>query len=443
MIQKIKNILSNKYLRLLLPLLVIILILLGEYLFDKILGDGDGEMSHPLVIKAKPFLISLLLIDFILILLIRIFCVEKKAAVFNLIFFIICLYILEFVLYKKDPFIKSAFDSNYYYANINKYSNLIKAPDDYRGKNTLTWGNPVRRNNLNYRGRDILIPKPTGVFRIMVLGDSFTWGVGLKEEERYSSLLDSSLSNYFKDMNIEVVNCGRASASTMEERDSLIRLKNMIQPDMIIVGFCQNDPQPKYENYSEELEKFDDRWANIARKIQINLSILKLNYVGDILSKLIYKLGESFGSYPEWTEALSRAYDQNSEEWKSFIVALKEIKSTSDSMHCLQPVLGAFNQIGSIDTKEKMPEEEMKKLKIRQGWFKQVVKAAHEIGYDAIDYEPVFEELIGKIKITNLPVSPLDGHPSALLNKLYAGELFKHTKIIIEQANKTKLKTPQ
>ncbi len=438
MIQRIKNSLSNKYVRLLVPVLGIVLVILGEYVFDKLFGDGDGEMSHPVILTLKPFIYALAFIDFVLVLLIIICKVEKKVALFNLAFLVICLYGVEFILYKKDIFRKGPFDSNYYYANINKYKNIITPPEDFRGKNMLTWGNPVRKNNINFRGGDIIIPKPKGVFRIMILGDSFTWGVGLKEEQRYSAILDSMLSSHFKEIDIEVVNCGRASASTADERDSLIRLKDIVRPDMIIVGFCQNDTQTKYEDYSEELEAFNARWSVFVNKLQINFSILRLNYVGDLLSKLVYKLGARFGSYPEWTEALNKTYDKNSNEWKRFVQALKDIKNISDSLHGIQPVLGAFNQIGSIDTKETIPEEEMKKLRIRQAWFKQVVKAANEIGYDAIDYEPAFTKLEGKLKVVDLPTSPLDGHPSATLNKIYAEELFAHTKVIIEQhINKT------
>jgi len=42
-----------------------------------------------------------------------------------------------------------------------------------------TWGYPVSLNNLGFREREQIVPKPAGGFRIMVRGDSLTWDVGL------------------------------------------------------------------------------------------------------------------------------------------------------------------------------------------------------------------------------------------------------------------------
>ena len=41
-----------------------------------------------------------------------------------------------------------------------------------------SWGQPIHRNRLGFRSREIG-PKPPGAFRIMVLGDSMTWGAGI------------------------------------------------------------------------------------------------------------------------------------------------------------------------------------------------------------------------------------------------------------------------
>lgn len=426
------QILKNKYIKTLIPIIGIVAVLFADYLVDKLFGDGDGDISNPTIMAVKPFIVSILFLWFLYALFVNLFKTEKKVAIFNIVFLVMALYIFNFILYKSDPFLKCKFDSNYYYSNIDKYKNIITPPADFRGKGMLTWGNPVRKNNLNYRGKDVVVPKPKGVFRIMVLGDSFTWGAGLAENNRYSNILDSLLTSYFPDLKIDVVNCGRSSSSTIDERDSLLRLKNIVAPDLLVVGFCVNDPQPKYENYSVELEKFDARWADFCKGLIVNFSYLKLNYLGDLLSQSIYKMGEKFGSYPDATKALDNAYKTDSQAWNSFVGALKDIKTISDSMHCQQPILATFNQIGSIDTGEKLTQEQSEKLKIAKGWFKQVIATGSSLGYDAIDYDPVFNSLKGKIKMKDLPVSPLDGHPSAMLNRIYADEIFKHVIKVIE-----------
>ena len=54
----------------------------------------------------------------------------------------------------------------------------IMAPPDAPG---TTYGKPVSHNAEGFRDRAYAIPKPPGTYRILVLGDSFTWGVGLDE----------------------------------------------------------------------------------------------------------------------------------------------------------------------------------------------------------------------------------------------------------------------
>ncbi|PYS24664.1 MAG: hypothetical protein DMF72_04315 [Acidobacteria bacterium] len=54
----------------------------------------------------------------------------------------------------------------------------------------FTWGHKVTTNRFGLRERDFQVPKPRGAFRIIVLGDSLTWGVGLATNERYSELLE-------------------------------------------------------------------------------------------------------------------------------------------------------------------------------------------------------------------------------------------------------------
>ena len=54
---------------------------------------------------------------------------------------------------------------------------------------------PVRTNSLGYRGDEIATPKPPGAFRILGLGDSVTWGVGVREEKTYLRVLENALNS--------------------------------------------------------------------------------------------------------------------------------------------------------------------------------------------------------------------------------------------------------
>lgn len=89
---------------------------------------------------------------------------------------------------------------------------------------------------------DIVTPKPKGVFRIIVLGDSLTWGAGLATGERYTNLLSRRLNEEIKESVFEVLNLAHSGAPLIAYRNRLVKYVDILDPDLIIVGFCLNDP---------------------------------------------------------------------------------------------------------------------------------------------------------------------------------------------------------
>lgn len=432
--EKIKQVFQNKYIRFFLPAVLLFLLVYGEKLFDIIAGDGDGLITFSLFIKVKSVLKPLLIFWIIFNIFSIVFKLGRKATWFNLGFVLIILYSIEYYLYKKDPFLKGPFDSNYYHGNLVKYGNFYDPPEGYDKDNFLTWGKKVTRNKYGFRDSPITFPKPQGVFRVMVLGDSFTWGAGLGDDEMYTNLLDSMLNAFFQPRKIEVVNCALAGSPTITERDILRSLKDTVQPDLIIVGFCVNDPQPKSEDYSIEKEAFTKKWGAFLSKMQNFFSMIRLNYIGEAIVNFVYKYQANSGKFPSWIEALGRVYDPASEEWKLFTGALSDIKNISDSLNCPKPIIGVFPQVGFIDLHEKLSEAEKQEMNTKIKWLYQVHKSATDIGFDAIDFIPVMQDEVDKkiISKSNICVNPLDGHPSAVLNRIYAREIFERASPLIQ-----------
>lgn len=98
----------------------------------------------------------------------------------------------------------------------------------------------VRSNSLGMRSdRDIPFEKPDDVFRILLLGDSFTFGYGVNLEDSYPYLIEKNLQA--EGINAEVVNLGVADYGTGEE---LVMLNNRglkFDPDLVVVGYWIND----------------------------------------------------------------------------------------------------------------------------------------------------------------------------------------------------------
>lgn len=287
--------------------------------------------------------------------------------------------------------------------------------------NVVTYGHRVVNNKYQFRERDFATPKPKGVYRIMVLGDSLTWGPGLAVQERYTKLLEDYLNKEFLGIKIEVLNFGLIAASTIQERDVLKVFKDLVEPDLIIVGFCLNDPQPKEQDYSEEKAKFDATSGKIFRLMSHFLRRLGLTYISDMLDKAVFMFANKIGIIPSWQVALQRTYEKNSKEWICFGSALREIKKMSDSMHLPAPIFSVLNQGTYADkpTDYRNPDEN---LKLYLKWWHQAEKEAADAGFKTCNFE---KEIANQLSEEPLSINELDVHPSARLNHLYAQKLFQ------------------
>ncbi|MDP3940097.1 MAG: SGNH/GDSL hydrolase family protein [Deltaproteobacteria bacterium] len=108
-------------------------------------------------------------------------------------------------------------------------------------------------NSDGFRGREYGREKPPGVFRIVLLGDSFAMGAGVLAEDTYAARLERALNERRKDRRYEVLNLGISGldANAVVERMKLIGL--LYNPDMIVYGFTLNDIEGKY--YKPFVEK--------------------------------------------------------------------------------------------------------------------------------------------------------------------------------------------
>lgn len=95
----------------------------------------------------------------------------------------------------------------------------------------------VTTNSLGYRGKEIAFDKKPGTKRILVLGDSFTFGVGIRDEETYPYQLEQVLKEKGYS-NAEVVNAGYADAFSPDSYYLYLKERGIkLAPDIVLVGF--------------------------------------------------------------------------------------------------------------------------------------------------------------------------------------------------------------
>jgi hypothetical protein len=99
----------------------------------------------------------------------------------------------------------------------------------------------VRTNSRGLRSdREIPYEKPPGVFRILGLGDSFALGYEVDLEDTYLHQLEEKLHEKGA-KNVEVVNLAVAGFGTEEELITLKYEGFKYSPDLVLLGYFQND----------------------------------------------------------------------------------------------------------------------------------------------------------------------------------------------------------
>jgi lysophospholipase L1-like esterase len=103
-------------------------------------------------------------------------------------------------------------------------------------------GVPAHTNSLGFRDqREYSLTKAPGTFRILVLGDSVTFGHGALYETSYPYLLEQRLREWRPDVKWEVWNLGVPGYNTAQELAYLEEVEARYSPDLVIVGFFLND----------------------------------------------------------------------------------------------------------------------------------------------------------------------------------------------------------
>jgi len=90
-------------------------------------------------------------------------------------------------------------------------------------------------NQFGFNDRDYPLQKTPGVFRILVVGDSFSWAGG--REGNYTALLERMFEQRDGTHRIDVINGGYSATHTGEQLAMLRKFGLQYNPDLVVLGF--------------------------------------------------------------------------------------------------------------------------------------------------------------------------------------------------------------
>ncbi len=271
----------------------------------------------------------------------------------------------------------------------------------------------IKINSQGLRGQEINIGKQRNSFRIIILGDSFTFGSRVNDAETFPFQLETLLRKRSEiGEKIEVINAGHGAYSTREEYEYFMERGIHLRPDMLIIAWFPNDITELSRAVSwrsllkrhYEFEPFKSYIRSLAifNALRINVSYAFIKF--------------KIGSYvPKERINIFSAEDTAVEQklWDSCFAYILKLKQLCDDekIEFLLVALPDFKQF-SLNNSFR-PQGRLK-----------VFSNAHQISF--LDVSDRFKSFSRSNDVSELYLYPKDCHFSALGNYLVAEELFNY-----------------
>ena len=163
---------------------------------------------------------------------------SKILTPFLSILLLFCLIEGAFILAKYEPLklfqVAARTGKHYLEKSSNKYVRYELSPN-YQGNIN---GVKIRINSHGFRGREYEVDKKNH-FRIILLGDSITFGRTIPEKDTFAAKLEKSLKKVKP--KTEVLNMGVDGYDTLQEVLQFKKNGLKFSPDLVLVCYCLND----------------------------------------------------------------------------------------------------------------------------------------------------------------------------------------------------------
>jgi GDSL-like Lipase/Acylhydrolase family len=260
----------------------------------------------------------------------------------------------------------------------------------------------VRLNSAGFREREFDAVKPVGVYRIAILGDSFAFGFGIEESERFGNLIAEALGG--TGAGVEVLNFGRAGADTGDELEILKKTVLPVRPDYVLLQWFVNDFEMSRDTRPEPLPLVPS-WTleRLLHRYSATYYVCNERWVA---------LQGSLGLYPSYADYMwARFADPFGVDSQAEISALTEFLRVLRANNIPMGIV-LFPDLRVI-------KQESYPFGYLHG---RVLKLCDEQGMDCLD----LRGLMARASTTSsLKVNRFDGHPNALANRIAADALLE------------------
>lgn len=255
-------------------------------------------------------------------------------------------------------------------------------------------GIPIRTNSLSLRDREPA-PRTPGLRRVIAVGDSVTFGFGVRQQKTYAKVLERLLAAGTSGP-VEVLNAGVGGYSTHDESLLLRHRLASLEPDLVILGYVLNDPE------IDPVQPLHAYFAPVA--------LWQRSHLLRKIAELLYDRRErgKGASYPRRLHADPR-------KWKSVLRAFDDMREVARE-HRFRILLVQFPEIAARRWPPRYALADV---------HAQVAAAARARGFEVLDLTSAFRRYPAK----DLRISRHDGHPTALGHRIAAEEIYGYLRL--------------
>lgn len=149
--------------------------------------------------------------------------------------------------------------------DIDSPGGLLFPPEAEFPYRTPEYSHLARINSLGFRDRPWEISRSEETFRLLAIGDSFTFGMGVELEQSWPKVLERDLRE--RGMNVEIANLGSPGASPADYSKTAARAIPLLKPDMVLIAILQGDDlaQTIHQDSAREATKNNPLYNTLGR----------------------------------------------------------------------------------------------------------------------------------------------------------------------------------
>ncbi len=247
---------------------------------------------------------------------------------------------------------------------------------------------PLATNELGFRDAPL---NRNADKKILLLGDSISWGDGINAKEKIYPCLLEQMLNQNTDHTYEVINSGVPGYSTFQQHRYLQLYGIYLNPDMIILQFCLNDVVERYSSFAHY--GGDNTFLGVdTRKMipGINGWLIRNSRAYEAIIRLLIKRGRNQQEYEVKKLASDRISHEIESAWALTLSEIGDINKIAVNKHI--PLLVVIAPYQFQLTSHRRTDQPQKKI----------MKYCRDNNIAAIDLLPFFRRFHEKQKNVSL-----------------------------------------